>query len=102
MNIADNANTNLQIALSKNNDDERNTEFTNLTTAADQIKQLKEEAAACIGAPELLKQEAGLTVDRPLIPDDPTLQNPFYDWGENNINPTGGDMDPPAFPSPFE
>lgn len=101
MNIADNANANLQIAMSKSNDDERNVEFGNLSQAADQMKQLKEEAAACIGAPELLKQENGLTVDRPLIPDDPLKDDPFHNY-DPDPTPPGGEMDPPAFPSPFQ
>ncbi|MFT3695024.1 MAG: hypothetical protein QM831_17940 [Kofleriaceae bacterium] len=100
MNIADNASSALQIAMAKNNDEERNTEFGNLSQAADSMKQLKEEAAACIGAPELLKQENGLTVDKPFIPDDPTLDDPFHNF---DPDPTqNGEMDPPAFPSPWK
>ena len=68
MNIADTANDSLQSAMQKNNDDDRNATFAQLQTAATSIKQLKEEAAACIGTPELLKQEAGVTVDKPEIP----------------------------------
>lgn len=96
MNIADTANDNLTAAMAKNNDDERNTEFTSLGQAADAMKHLTEEAAACIGTPELMKQEAGITVDRPVIIDDPTATDPF--GGESGY---GQSMEPPAYPSPF-
>jgi hypothetical protein len=98
MNIADSANDSLQSAMQKNNDDDRTATFGQLETAATAIKQLKEEAAACIGTPELLKQEAGNTVDRPEIPDDPLHSDPF-----GGYDPFGGNngMEPPAYPSPF-
>jgi len=92
MNIADMANDSLQSAIQKNNDDDRNSTFAQLQSAATSIKQLKEEAAACIGTPELLKQEAGVTVDHPLIPDDPQQTDPF---GGYTV------FEPPAYPSPF-
>lgn len=97
MNIADTANENLQAALAKNNEDDRNSSFGSLTQAADAIKHLKEEAAACIGTPELLKQEAGVTVDRPEIIDDPVATDPFQDY--DGLGPN--DMEPPAYPSPY-
>jgi hypothetical protein len=95
MNIADSANDSLQSAIQKNNEDDRATTFGQLETAATAIKQLKEEAAACIGTPELLKQEAGVTVDKPVIPDDPEATNPFGGYFN------GGAIEPPAYPSPF-
>jgi hypothetical protein len=95
MNIADSANDSLQSAIQKNNDDDRAATFSQLETAATALKQLKEEAAACIGTPELLKQEAGNTVDRPDVPDDPLHSDPF--GGYDGV----GTMEPPAYPSPF-
>jgi hypothetical protein len=84
MNIADLANDQLQGALQKNSDD-RQPAFTQLVGAGDAIRRLREEAAACIGEPELFKQEQGGTVDSPDIVDDPTGQNPFL----------GGEIEPP-------
>jgi hypothetical protein len=84
MNIADMANDQLQAALGKNVDD-RTSSFDQLASAADAIRRLREEAAACVGEPELFKQEQGGTVDRPDIADDPTQQNPFG----------GGEIEPP-------
>jgi hypothetical protein len=96
MNIADSANDALQSAMQKNNEDDRLATFSQLETAATALKELKEEAAACIGAPELLKQEAGNTVDRPDVPDDPLHSDPF-----GNYDGFGNGMEPPAYPSPF-
>ena len=85
MNIADMANDSLQSALQKNSDD-RQVAYTQLVGAADAVRRLREEAAACIGEPELFKQEQGGTVDSPDIVDDPTQQNPFL----------GGELEPPS------
>jgi len=71
MNIADQTNDQLQVALQKNSDD-RSGLFTQLQSSADTVKRLREEAAACLGAPELYKQEAGTTYTGPVVPDDPT------------------------------
>jgi hypothetical protein len=84
MNIADMANDQLQGALQKN--DDRQAAFAQLTSAGEAIRRLREEAAACIGEPELFKQEQGGTVDSPDIVDDPTGNNPFG----------GGELEPPA------
>jgi hypothetical protein len=84
MNIADLANDSLQAALGKDTAD-RNISFDQLASAADAVRRLREEAAACVGEPELFKQEQGGAVDRPDIIDDPTGQNPFL----------GGEIEPP-------
>jgi hypothetical protein len=85
MNIADMANDSLQSELQKNSDD-RQLAYTQLVGASDAIRRLREEAAACIGEPELFKQEQGGTVESPDIVDDPTQQNPFQ----------GGELEPPS------
>jgi hypothetical protein len=85
MNIADMANDQLQGALQKNSDD-RQAAFAQLIGAADAVRRLREEASACIGEPELFKQEQGGTVESPDIVDDPTQQNPFQ----------GGELEPPS------
>jgi hypothetical protein len=89
MNIADSTNDQLQVALQKNSDD-RVGLFTQLQTAADAVKRLREEAAVCLGEPELYKQEAGQSFTAPQVPDDPT------------VNPLGGgELEPPAYASPY-
>ncbi len=85
MNIADIANDSLQSALQKNSDD-RQVAYTQLVGASDAVRRLREEAAACIGEPELFKQEQGGTVESPDIVDDPTQQSPFQ----------GGELEPPS------
>lgn len=84
MNIADLANDQLQGALQKSSD-ERGAAFAQLTGAGEAIRRLREEAAACIGEPELFKQEQGGTTESPDIIDDPTQSNPFQ----------GGEIEPP-------
>jgi hypothetical protein len=85
MNIADNANDQLQTALQKSTDDDRKAAFEQLAGAGEAIRRMREEAAACVGEPELFKQEQGSTVDSPDIVDDPTQPNPFQ----------GGEIEPP-------
>lgn len=91
LNIQDQTTQSLQVSLAKNSDD-RVSIFARLTSLNDAIHQLREDAKACIGAPELYKQESGTTVDRPEIPDDPVFQPPFF---------SGGDIEPPNYASPF-
>jgi hypothetical protein len=91
MNIADSTNEQLQASLTTNGDD-RQSLYTQLTQNGSNIRLLREEAAACIGEPELYKQEAGGSFTAPEVPDDPT--NP----PENNgIEPP----EPPGYASPY-
>lgn len=85
MNIADSASDQLQGVLDKNSD-QRQAAFAQLVAVGDTIRRLREEASACIGEPELFKQEQGGTVESPEIVDDPTQSNPFG----------GGEIEPPA------
>src|SRR5690349_14784067 len=62
MELADTTNSQLQDSLTKNSADS-NSLFVQLTDASNSIKQLKEEANACVGVPELMKQESGVTVE---------------------------------------
>ncbi len=91
LNIADATNLQLQASLSRNADD-RQSLYASLSSTAESVKNLRGESDSCIGAPDLMKQEAsGTTVDRPFIPDDPTT------------TPTlGEEYEPPAYGSPFD
>ena len=91
VNIADSANEQLQVALDKNSDD-RATYFQGLSEASSSVKELREGAKACIGAPELLKQESGVEMQQPVIPDDPNGYVPG--------NGEFGTFEPPAYASP--
>ena len=91
VNIADSANEQLQVSLDKNSDD-RTTYFQGLSEASSSMKELREGAKACIGAPELLKQESGGEMQQPAIPDDPNGYVPG--------NGEFGTFEPPAYASP--
>jgi len=88
LNIADSENEQLQSALVKNTD-ERSTLYSNLTEVGTSLKQLRESAAACIGTPELTKQESGVEVTKPDVPDDPQGDDPFGPGGAFPIEPPG-------------
>jgi len=90
MNIADAANEKLQADLARNNDD-RFAQFSTLQTTGLSIKRHREEASSCVGEPELYKQEAGTTMTRPEIPDDPTWTFPY-----------APETEPPGYASPYQ
>ena len=96
MNIADQANASLQAALTDNRP-EAQTSFKNLEDAGTAVSKLRDSAITCMGEPELYKQESGLEVDRPEIPDDPGTIDP-YDPG---LGGGGVVLDPPGYASPF-
>lgn len=91
-NIADNTNGQLQAALTANSE-ERHSLFVQLTGTSNAVKDLREQATACIGEAELFKQESGAEVDHPEIPDDPGDLNPFVDLEI---------AEPPGYASPFD
>lgn len=92
MNIADSTNDSLQASL-VNNGDDRQALYTQLSQTGEAVKRLREEAAVCIGEPELYKQEAGVSSTHPDVPDDPT--NPPEQGGE--MQPP----EPPGYASPY-
>jgi hypothetical protein len=89
MNFADSTNGELQAALTANADT-RFDLFVKLSGDREAIRTLKDQATACVGAPELFKQEAGVEVTHPEIIDDPTQQDPFIP-----------DIEVPGYASPF-
>lgn len=95
LNIADAARVSLQSSIERNSD-ERHTHFQSLSESVEGVRKLKEEANSCAGAPEIVKQEGGVEVSHPFIPDDPTVDDPFdpQTWGPN-------DIEPPGYASPF-
>jgi hypothetical protein len=93
--IAEETNTELQGALASSSD-ERFSIYTRLSTQSAAVTQSRDEGRACIGTPELFKQEAGLDVIRPDIIDDPGDIDPY---GDDTLG--GNDLDPPGYASPF-
>ncbi len=90
MNIADSTNDDLQVALAKNGDD-RQALFAQLTQTVGAVHVLREQAAVCVGEPELYKQEAGTSYTSPPIVDDPT------NLPEGEFQPP----EPPGYASPY-
>jgi hypothetical protein len=78
LNVADNQNQDLQVAITRNSPD-RASAYDLLRGTGDAIFRLRDDAKGCIGEPELYKQESGVTVTHPPIVDDPTAQ-PDYGW----------------------
>lgn len=60
------------------------------SATAASIKDLRGATEACVGVPELYKQESDVTVEHPDFPDDPTTTDPFTP-----------EIEPPAYASPF-
>jgi hypothetical protein len=87
MNIGDRAKQSLDTAIDKDPAQAREL-FTQLEKTGNSVKELREQAQSCIGEPELYKQEAGLEVDRPEIPDDPGTYDPF-EPGQVAVEPPG-------------
>jgi hypothetical protein len=64
--------------------------FNELSITSSDVSNLRAAAEACVGVPELYKQESDVSVQHPDFPDDPTLDDPFEP-----------DLEPPAYASPF-
>ncbi|HSN27821.1 MAG TPA: hypothetical protein VLT45_16135 [Kofleriaceae bacterium] len=89
LNVADNQNQDLQVAITRNSPD-RSTAYDALQVTGTAIFRLRDDAKTCIGEPELYKQESGVTVTHPPIVDDPTAP-PDYGWT----------VEPPGYASPY-
>lgn len=75
------------------NADAAGTSYVVLKSTAEEIKTLRGATEACIGVPELYKQESDVDVTHPDFPDDPTTTDPF--------DPVFEDVEPPGYASPF-
>lgn len=80
MNIAEDANTNLGMAITRSDDDARKSEFARISVARDQGAALAAEAEQCVGTdfmkfegPTEVEVEGGDEPDDPTQPDDPTF-----------------------------
>lgn len=69
--------------------------FSQLASTAERVRVLREQAEACIGGPELAKQESGVLVESPEIPDEPGGIDPYG-------LPPGGIVEPPGYASAFD
>lgn len=73
MNIADTANTNLQEAIARKDDDARYHEFGRITIAQQQAQALGSEAENCVGEDLTFVGPTQVTTEEPDLPDDPTV-----------------------------
>jgi hypothetical protein len=94
MNLADTAKQSLDGALDSGSPDAAQL-MGEYQAVADSAKQLLEETRACIGEPELYKQEAGVDVQPPDRPDDPGIIDPYNPDGPGIL------VEPPGYASPF-
>jgi hypothetical protein len=62
----------------------------------EKVHRLRKDADGCAGVPELYKQESGLGVEHPPLPDDPTVP-PIFGEPVNY----GTILEPPGYASPF-
>ncbi len=77
-------------AAIQSNPDSARASYSDLATSAETISTVRGAAEACIGVPELYKQESDVEVSHPDFPDDPTVDDPF-----------GPGVEPPAYASPY-
>ncbi len=68
--------------------------YVELSGVADKVKLIRGDADACIGVPDLYKQESDVDVTHPDFPDDPTVSDPFFDHNDTLV-------EPPGYASPF-
>ena len=66
--------------------------FDSVSSAANRVHKVREEADGCAGEPELNSRESGNSFLSPDIIDDPTTSNPL---GQGNI------VEPPNYASPY-
>jgi hypothetical protein len=74
LNIADVANTNLEEALARNDEEGRYHEFGRITIAYQQVQVLNAEAETCVGEDLSFLGPTQVTVEQPEEPDDPTVE----------------------------
>ena len=91
LNIFDDALSRLQLAIATGDDPERYHRYTIITVAAEKIRNLRDEAEACVGDELSYLGPLDLDVDEPDVLDDPTTDDPFDDF----------DIEPPGYASPF-
>lgn len=74
LNIAENAMTNLQEAIARNDDEGRYHEFSRMTIAYQQATVITAEAENCVGEPDIIYLgPTVIDVYAPDVPDDPTI-----------------------------
>ncbi|MEM9488609.1 MAG: hypothetical protein AAGC55_05665 [Myxococcota bacterium] len=94
LNIAESARNNLVEAIAAENKNERFHQFSKVTISHENVSVLRDEAEACVGEELIFLGPTAVEVDRPVIIDDPTKENPF------DYDPAVG-MERPAFATPF-
>lgn len=90
-NMLEDAKGRLDAALDKSIDEARS-QFASLSQTAESVKQLREQAEACVGEPDLMKQESGVVVEHPDLPDDPLQDGATFEEPE---------VEAPGYASPY-
>jgi len=80
-------------ATTAGNADASGTSYDALRATAEEVKTLRGATEACIGVPDLYRQESDVNVTHPDFPDDPTTTDPF--------DPVFEGVEPPGYASPF-
>ncbi|MBS1124809.1 MAG: hypothetical protein H6Q90_7037 [Deltaproteobacteria bacterium] len=80
-----------QFEGTKDNVEQARTQYDAMTNVMAEAAELRGEANACAGVPDLYKQEAKNDVQHPDFPDDPTVGDPFPE-----------DVEPPIYASPYD
>lgn len=91
VNIGESANTNLQEATAREDEESRYHEFGRITIAGQQVAVLRSEADNCIGVDLTFMGPTQVVVETPNEPEDPTLPS----------EPTFPVVEPPPVASPF-
>jgi hypothetical protein len=71
-------------------DGQHRASYGELVVVGDALRKLRGDAEACVGVPDLYKQESDVMVTHPDFPDDPTVDDPFQP-----------EVEAPAYASPF-
>lgn len=90
-NMAEDAKNRLDVALDKDINEARS-QFATMSQTAATVKQLREQAEACVGEPDLMKQESGVSVEHPELPDDPVQDGTMFEEPE---------VEAPGYASPY-
>ncbi len=93
-NMYDKTKQEFQASTNAGNADAARPSYDELSRIAEEVQKLRAAAEACIGLPELYKQESDIQVTHPDFPDDPTTTDPFDD-------PAFDQVEPPGYASPF-
>ncbi len=95
LNIGEMSRTNLTEAIANSDEGARYHQYGQVTVATEKTNSLRDEAEACIGDELRFVGPTEVEVDKPPIPDDPTV-NPPFDYSGDDLT-----IERPTYASPF-